>query len=775
MKVLMNIPVSAASVNNNHSITLEVSLPSETIALLKLGCKLFPCRPDTKLPAVTGWQDAATDDPAKLSEWLSQGFILGIYCAGSKFAGVDLDLKNDPQAWEWCHTWLSNAGFADFNNPLQFSRSGSPHFAFRVPDDWIPAEHGGLRTFKISDFRALKPGEKNLEIFSIRNRGLLIAAGSVVDGKRYTLPPKPTVHPWLPALGDALGQRATIEAPTHDAEAGLKNCTVAEVERAIDVLMPTGAFDVEQDWTQAIWQIKRSLGVEGWPLVEKISYADGQDLRLTKWNHERPTVADPYGAATMIKDAARVLKAAGLSDPIISAAEQRYNGAVVGQKMTGLLAGHLPPGPGMASVLVTDSPPMQSGQAPAKQPLPTPPVPPTAEEIEAERVAALDALPNLYRGSGQMVTGFVAPDYLIDGIFQRRFCYSHTAQTGVGKTAQDLRLAAHVATGQALCGIEVQKGTVLYLCGENPTDVQMRWIGLTHEMGLDPDSLDVHFTYCAHRIDAEFVERTRREVTRKGQEIALVVIDTAAAHNTADDENSNTQQGDYARTLRSFCTLPGGPCTLILCHPTKGAKTLEEMTPRGGGSFVNEVDGNVGSVKNADGSIVTAAVGKFRGPEFPPLYFALRGITVPQLVDSKGKPVPTVIAEPISYGEVQRVEAKAEREDDKVLQLLCDKGAQKQAHVATAMDWRFRSKVAGQPGDLNNKMAGKALKRLADQGLASETKGYWTATPKGQKYLNVVATAQPIVEAPPLAPANLGSAPYPMPTQPVTPPPMPPK
>ncbi len=256
----MNIPVSAASVNNN-STPIEVSLPPETTALLKLGCKLFPCKPDTKLPAMTGWQDAATSDSDQVREWIAQGYILGIYCAGSRFLGVDLDLKNDPQAWEWCHTWLSNAGFADFNNPLQFSRSGSPHFAFRVPDDWVPAEHGGLRTFKISDFRALKSGEKNLEIFSIRNRGLLIAAGSVVDGKRYTLPPEPTVHPWLPALGDALGHRSTIEAPTHNFETGLKNCTVAEVERAIDVLLPTGAFDVEQDWTQAIWQIKRSLGV----------------------------------------------------------------------------------------------------------------------------------------------------------------------------------------------------------------------------------------------------------------------------------------------------------------------------------------------------------------------------------------------------------------------------------------------------------------------------------------------------------------------------------
>ncbi|HLG85128.1 MAG TPA: bifunctional DNA primase/polymerase [Bradyrhizobium sp.] len=321
----MTVHTSPSLVNHN-------AIPIEVSSLLNLGCKLFACRADTKRPAIVGWQEAATDDPVQLHEWLSQGFILGIYCAGSGFIGVDVDLKNDPQAWEWCRAWLSNAGFKDFDKPLQFSRSGSPHYAFRLPDDWDAKAHGGNRTFKISDFRRLNDGEENKEIFSIRNRGLLIAAGSVVDGKRYTLPPAPTVHPWLAALGDALGHRATIEAPTHDSETGLKNCTVEEVERAIDILLPSGAFDVEEEWTRAIKQIKRSLGVEGWPLVEKISYADDQDLRLTKWSNERPSVPDPYGAATLIKAAARVLKAAGMSDPIIATAEQRYNGAVAGHK-----------------------------------------------------------------------------------------------------------------------------------------------------------------------------------------------------------------------------------------------------------------------------------------------------------------------------------------------------------------------------------------------------------------------------------------------------------
>jgi hypothetical protein len=655
----MNIPVSPASVNNNHSGAIEVCpLPSETTALLKLGCKLFPCKPDTKLPAITGWQDAATSDPDQLREWIAQGYILGIYCAGSRFLGVDLDLKNDPQAWEWCHTWLSAAGLTAeaLKQPLQFSRSGSPHFAFRVPDDWVPAEHGGLRTFKISDFRALKPGEKNVEIFSVRNRGLLIAAGSVVDGKRYTLPAVPTVHPWLPALGDALGHRSTIEAPTHDAEAGLKNCTVEEVSRAIDVLLPTGAFDVEEYWARAIWQIKRSLGVAGWPLVEKISYSDGQDLRLVKWNNERASVADPYGAATIIKDAARVLKAAGLSDPIVAAAEQRYNGAVRTQQEAGMFNGAaaiatLAGSPGMPSAPVVASPPLQPGQAPPAA-LPTPPVPPTTEEIEAERVAALDALPAMFQSETEFTHGFVPPDYLLDGVYQCGFLYSVTAQTGGGKTAMMLRLVAHIATEQPFCGLDVKKGEVLYMAGENPDDVKMRWMALKREMGIT-ERLGVHFTSGSKKL-TEIVPQLEREIIKKEMKPILIVVDTAAAHFSGESENDNDENGAFARQLRTLSLLPGNPTVIVLCHPTKNAKTMDEMAPRGGGAFVAEVDGNGGIVNN-DGTITLAKVVKHRGPEFPPLNLALRVVRDhPLLIDSRGRPIPTVVAVPISYGEVRR-------------------------------------------------------------------------------------------------------------------------
>ena len=49
--------------------------------------------------------------------------------------------------------------------------------------------------------------------------------------------------------------------------------------------------------------------------------------------------------------------------------------------------------------------------------------------------------------SAAFITGFMPPDYLIDGILQSRFIYAFTGRTGEGKTSVRLRLAAHVAQG----------------------------------------------------------------------------------------------------------------------------------------------------------------------------------------------------------------------------------------------------------------------------------------------------------------------------------------
>jgi hypothetical protein len=55
--------------------------------------------------------------------------------------------------------------------------------------------------------------------------------------------------------------------------------------------------------------------------------------------------------------------------------------------------------------------------------------------------------------------------------------------------------------------------------------------------------------------------------------------------------------------LRSFVDLPGGPTVLVTCHPVKNPNP-ENLLPRGGGSFVAEMDGNLVCLKHSGSMVV---------------------------------------------------------------------------------------------------------------------------------------------------------------------------
>ena len=86
--------------------------------------------------------------------------------------------------------------------------------------------------------------------------------------------------------------------------------------------------------------------------------------------------------------------------------------------------------------------------------------------------------------SRNFVAGFTPPEYVLEGVLQRRFIYALTGQTGAGKTAIMLLLAALIALGKAIGDRAIEKGRVLYLAGENADDVRMRWIAMAQQMAV---------------------------------------------------------------------------------------------------------------------------------------------------------------------------------------------------------------------------------------------------------------------------------------------------
>jgi hypothetical protein len=226
-------------------------------------------------------------------------------------------------------------------------------------------------------------------------------------------------------------------------------------------------------------------------------------------------------------------------------------------------------------------------------------------------------LPRLLSSSA-FCESFVPPDPLVEGIIMRGFIYALTAHTGRGKTAVALLIAYCVALGRKLGDLEVEKGRVLFLAGENSVDVQMRWIAMSQQLDFDPGSIDVVF------IDERFkfsqcMDQLRTEI-EAANGFDLIIVDSSFAFFEGEDENSNAQQGEHTARLRQLTQMAGKPAVLVLCHPPKNARD-DNLQPRGGGAYVAEVDGNL--TLTLTGTLSTLHwQTKFRGPDFAPMNFA---------------------------------------------------------------------------------------------------------------------------------------------------------
>lgn len=336
---------------------------------------------------------------------------------------------------------------------------------------------------------------------------------------------------------------------------------------------------------------------------------------------------------------------------------------------------------------------------------------------------------DMIQSSRTFVAGFIPPDYHVDGVLQRRFIYSLTAPTGGGKTAILLLLAANTALGYPIGDHHVEKGRVLYLAGENPDDIRMRWIAMAQHLGFDINTISVHFIPGVFSID-EMAARVRQESDELGG-FDLIIVDTSAAYFPGNDENDNVQMGAHARRLRTLTTMPGNPCVIVACHPVKNAGN-DNLLPRGGGAFIAEVDGNLVCLKR-DTIVDLSWQGKFRGPEFEPVGFELRSVNADKLKDKKGRSIHTVLAQPLSEQTRSEIQSRVRSDEDELLLLLQKTDRTSIASIAEALGW---FSPTGKPYKTR---AQRGLNKLRDEGFVKLERGRWRLTDKGQKEADRVA------------------------------------
>lgn len=339
----------------------------------------------------------------------------------------------------------------------------------------------------------------------------------------------------------------------------------------------------------------------------------------------------------------------------------------------------------------------------------------------------------LIHTSAEFVAGFVPPDYFLEGVLQRRFIYSLTGRTNSGKTAIMLLIAALAATGKGLKERELEHGRILYLAGENPDDIRMRWIAMSDHMGFDISGIEVRFVIGRGPGFSDVIASITDEVAAMDG-VAMIVVDTSAAFFEGTDENSNTEALAHALRLRGLTGLAGGPCVIVNCHPVKNASD-DNLLPRGGGAFLNEMDGNLTAIKIDDATARLHWQAKFRGPEFDPIMFGLERVTTPRLVDSKGKLIPTVIAKPLSDSEARERRESAHSNEDMVLAAMLANPNASIADIAGACGWKYKG------GAPDKSKVQRALGTLKDKKLIEWLHDSYVLTPRGKKAAKTSDTA----------------------------------
>jgi hypothetical protein len=147
----------------------------------------------------------------------------------------------------------------------------------------------------------------------------------------------------------------------------------------------------------------------------------------------------------------------------------------------------------------------------------------------------------------------------------------------------------------------------------------------------------------------------------------------------------------HAKRLRGLIDLiAGNPTVIVTSHPVKHF-SRENMIPRGGGAFLNEMDGNLTCMK-VDGTTVTEIhwQGKFRGIDFSAIPFRLEVGKTDKLKDSKGRHIWTVIARSITEKERDAAEDTGQKNKNKLLAAMVKKPGASIADLAQQVGWQTK-------------------------------------------------------------------------------------
>lgn len=325
----------------------------------------------------------------------------------------------------------------------------------------------------------------------------------------------------------------------------------------------------------------------------------------------------------------------------------------------------------------------------------------------------------------------VTIEFLIDDMLRRGYLYTLTGRTGSSKTGTAILLAMHLAEGRAFGRNECMKGSVLYIAAENAEDVRGRFrVQRSHGRWAD-EVLD-----SIHVIDQSFLLAQRAPELHKiitDLRAVFVVVDTDAAVSLqgGTSENDNGVRIDHAKQLRALTLLPSRPTVLDLCHPT-GSAGKDNLVPRGGSAFLNEIDGNLCQWRDGTSIELWTHDEKFRGSPYSITLFSTL-VTSDAVTDTKGRQIAIPLVElPATQGTADFAHVNAINDRSLLLKTMLMYPAFNQTSLANEMGWKTRN------GEVDKPKISRLMKKLRQETPPLVTAAD-TLTPAGKKAAKAVA------------------------------------
>lgn len=252
-------------------------------------------------------------------------------------------------------------------------------------------------------------------------------------------------------------------------------------------------------------------------------------------------------------------------------------------------------------------------------------------------------------------------EYLIDGILPRGVVYSLTGHAGHGKTTLALQFALSVATGSDFHDKATSAGQVLILAGENPYNVKWQYAAALAARNMEAKEADIHFVQGRFSIE-EWTDVLQAKMQAMPN-LKLVIVDSLQAFFEGDNDNDNSQMVTMAHKMRQMVKIPTRPALVVIAHPAGKVASKDNLVPRGGGAFLNEIDGNL-TVWSQDSSQQSLHHSqKFRGAGFDPLEWVMQLHEFDHLCDIHGTPLKL----PVSRPEMIIEKANRENANDRLL------------------------------------------------------------------------------------------------------------